>query len=293
MASLRLRVARIRSVGAVLNLGRRRASSGDHAGAAEAFLLAATSRNTRYNIPAALHLWTLRSEANDLRAADEAYLLAVDLAAKSGLDKTVAEKSLRLGCHIAAYQREFVRPARRAFHRSIDSEDPESAPLAALGLAGLEMQEMEESYGAVDAAASKAAIKTALQCAIDSGHPDYIPVAAGWLATVSERTGDIDAARIALRAAIDSDDLDRACHAALDVCKLFKREGHTAEAITALRFVVDNSQTGSATVASEYLAELLAEQGDIEGARAAYQFVLDRSTFPHVIKTVRAALDRL
>lgn len=285
--TLRLRIARIRSVKAVVDLGCRRARNGDKAGAAEAFQLAAASRNRRYNLPGALHLWILRSEANDLRAADEAYLRAVDL--DSTRDESVAEKSLGLGCNIAAYWREFVRPARRAFHRSIDSEDPESMPLAAMGLAGLEMQEMEEAYEATDTGAEVAA----LQRVIGSGHPDYVPAAAKWLAFISGQTGNIDVARTALRAAMDTGDLESACETALDVGKLFKRKGHAAEAITALRFVFDNDQTGRAVISARWLGELLAAQGDVEGARTAYQFVLDRSTFPDVIETVRAALDEL
>ncbi|WP_328766037.1 tetratricopeptide repeat protein [Streptomyces sp. NBC_00286] len=284
----------------MINLGLRRASSGNREGAAEAFERAATSANPRYNVRGALHLWIVRSELNDRRAADEAYLLAADLCAEddgSDEEKSVAEKSLKLGTHIAAYQREFVRPARLLLRRSMDSGDSESVPLAAMGLAGLEWQDLEESHGVADASASGAAINRALQRVIDTGHPDYVPVAAEWLAFSSEQSGNIDTARIALRAAMDShkdsSSLKHACAAALDVGKVCKRKGHAADAITALRFVVENSQKGMAVIAAEQLGEVLAAQGDSEGAREAYQLVLDRTTFPYVVDRVRSALDRL
>lgn len=294
MASLSLRIAQIRSAQAVINLGRRRARSGDTEGAVEAFQMAAASGDTRCSVPAALHLWILRSGVGDSQAADEAYRLGVDLWAQiHGKDEAIAERSLGFGSYIAGYQREFVRPARQAFHRSIDSGDPESVPLAAMGLAGLEMQDLEETSGFADASADTAAIPRSLRRVIDSGHPDYVAVAARWLAFDSGQTGDVETAHIALRAAMDSGNSEDACSAASRVGKLFKREGHTAEAIIALRFVVENSQTGLVAGAAEDLGELLAAQGDTEGARAAYQLVLDRTTFPYVIDRVRSALDRL
>jgi hypothetical protein len=137
MTGFELGIARMRSVRAVIELGRRRASKGDQAGAAEAFLLAAKSPDSRYNLRGALHLWILRSEAGDPQAADEAYLLAADLDSQNNRGESTAGKSLGLGCHIASRWREFVQPARLAFHRSISSGGQESVPLAAMGLAGL------------------------------------------------------------------------------------------------------------------------------------------------------------
>ncbi|WUI01052.1 tetratricopeptide repeat protein [Spirillospora sp. NBC_00431] len=243
-----------------------------------------------WSVRAVIKLWILKAETNDWRAAREAYLRAVDLNARRGSfkDNSVAAKSLSLGTGIAVSRRELVQPARLAFRRSIASEDPEFASLAAIGLAGLEMQNVEETYGADNTGAHIAA----LQFVIGAGHPDYVPFAAKWLAFLSNQTGDIDTARTALSAAMASGDLKYACQAASDVGELFQRKGLTAEAIAALRFVVDNDQPG-AVVAAQNLGELLVERGDIEGARAAYRFVLDRSTSPRVVDAVRAALDRL
>ncbi|MFI6503720.1 tetratricopeptide repeat protein [Nonomuraea typhae] len=248
------------------------------AGAVEAFQLAAASGDTRHSVPAALHLWILQSEVGDSRAVDEAYLLAVDVLAQKRAyeDMPVAQKSLGLGTHIACYQREFVQSARRALHRSVNSEDPVSVSLAAMGLAGLEMQDLEVTYGYADVSAAKAVIKRSLLRVIDSGLPDYVVVAAKWLASISEQTGDVDLARIALRAAMDSGNSEDACHAVSRVGRLFKREGQTEEAITAMRFVVENSQTGLARLASEDLGDLLTAQGDTEGARAAYHRARER-----------------
>jgi hypothetical protein len=287
MTSLRLRIARMRSWGAVLSLGRRRAAKGDRAGAAEAFELVAASGDTRHNLPGALHLWFLRAETNDVRVADEAYLRAVAINARSGLDtNSIAEQSLTLGVDIAAYWREYLAPARRAFHRRIAIGD---APLAAMGLAGLEIQEGETGYGEVDVAA----IKSTLRYVIDSGHREHVPAAAHWLAFVSDQTGDVDMARVAMRAATDAGDRDSACHVVLKAGLLFEREGHEAEAIDALRFVFDNNRTGLAMIAAQHLGAGLATRGDVDGARAAYQYVLDNSTFPHVIEHVRAEIGRL
>ena len=283
----------MRSVQAVIDLGQRRKSKGDVTGAAEAFQLAAAGSDTvgRDDLFGALHLWILWSETRQLQAADEAYLRAVGLGARSGLakDQPVAEQSLILGSNIAAYWSEFYPAARLALRRRLDSEGPEAVSLAAMGFAGLEMQQGEEVWGTPN----PAAVVVALRRVIDIGHPDYVPAAAHWLAFVSERTGDVDSARVALRAATEPGESENACHAALDAAKVFKRAGHAAEAIAALRFIVDNSRTGRVVIASQYLGELLAEQGDVAGAKAAYQYVLDNSEFPHVIEPVRAALDRL
>jgi predicted negative regulator of RcsB-dependent stress response len=285
-------MAGFRSMRAVVELGRRRAGKGDRAGAAEAFQLAADSGDIAAGVEAALHLWILWSEAGDLRAADEAYLRAADLVAQVGgfgPDESVADKSLGLGVKIASSWSEFVRPARLAFHRRVNSGDPQAASLAAIGLAGLEMQQAEEPYGTPD----PTTVIAALQWVIDSGRPDHVPVAAKWLAFISNQTDDVDAARTALGAVTHFGTRKNACHVALDAGKVFRRTGNTAEAVAALRFVVDNSQTGLAVIAAQDLGELLAAGGDVDGARTAYQFALDRSTFPHVKKTIRAALDRL
>lgn len=286
MTSLRLRIARLRSWGAVLALGRRWAAKGDSAGAAEAFELVAASGDTRHNLPGALHLWFLRAESDDVRVTDEAYLRAVAINARSGgTNDSVAEQSLTLGVNIAAYWREYLTPARRAFHRRIALGD---APLAAMGLAGLEIQDGETRYGDIDVDA----IKSTLRSVIDSGHREHVPAAAHWLAFVSDQTGDVDMASIAMRAAIDAGDRDSACHVALTAGLLFEREGHDTDAIAALRFVFDNNRTGLAVIAAQHLGELLATR-DVDGARAAYRYVLDNSTFPHVIEKTRAELGKL
>jgi hypothetical protein len=288
MTSLRLRIARMRSWGAVLSLGHRLAAKGDSAGAAEAFEFVAASGNARHNFPGALHLWFLRTETGDVRAADEAYLRAVAVNARAGLSKndSVAEQSLALGVDIAAYWRAFVAPARRAFRRRIALGD---APLAAMGLAGLEIQEGETEYGEVDVAA----IKSNLRYVIDSGHREHMAAAAHWLVFVSDQTGDVDTARVAVRAATDAGDRESACDVVLVAGLLFEREGHDTDAIDALRFVFDNNRTGLAMIAAQHLGALLAARGDVDGARTAYQYVLDNSAFPHVIEDVRIEIGKL
>lgn len=287
MTSLGLWIARMRSRGAVLGLGRRRAAKGDSAGAAEAFELVAASGDTRHSLPGALRLWFLHAETNDVRVADEAYLRAVAINAREDASEDdLAEQSLKLGVDIAAYWREYVTPARRAFHRRIALGD---APLAAMGLAGLEIQEGETGYGEVD----DAAIKSTLRYVIDSGRREHVPAAAQWLAFVSDQTGDVDMARVAVRAVTDTGDRDSACHVVLKAGLLFEREGHGTEAIDALRFVFDNNRTGLAMIAAQHLGALLAARGDVDGARAAYQYVLDNSTFPHVLENVRAEIGKL
>jgi tetratricopeptide (TPR) repeat protein len=286
MTSLRLLIARIRSRGAVLDLGRRLAARGDRAGAEEAFELVASSRDARHNLPGALHLWFLRVETGDVRAADEAYLRAVAVNARSGVKDSVAERSLTLGVDIAAYWREHLAPARRAYRRRIALGD---APLAAMGLAGLEIQAAETGHDDVDTDA----ITSLLRSVIDSGHREHVPAAAHWLAFLSDQTGDVGAARVAMSAAIDAGDRENACHVALTAGLLFEREGHGTEAITALRFVVDNNRTGLAVIAAQHLGELLATRGDVDGALAAYRYVLDKSTFPHVLEHVRTEIGKL
>lgn len=277
----------MRSWGAVLALGRKQAAVGDIAGAAEAFELVAASGNTRHNLPGALHLWFLRAESDDVRATDEAFLRAVAVNTRSGdTGNSIAEQSLSLGVDIAAYWPEYLTPARRAFHRRIALGD---APLAAMGLAGLEIQAAETAHEHLD----DDALKATLRSVIDSGHREHVPAAAHWLAFVSEQTGDVDMARIAMRAAIDAGDRDSACHVVLTTGLLFERKGHDTDAIAALRFVFDNNRTGLAMIAAQHLGALLAARGDVDGARAAYRYVLDNSTFPHVIEKVRAEIGKL
>jgi predicted negative regulator of RcsB-dependent stress response len=157
-----------------------------------------------------------------------------------------------------------------------------------MGSAGLELQEFEEVAGSPNPGADIAALKRV----IDAGLPDYVPVAAKWLAFISEQTSDVDLARTAMGAVIDSANLKYASRTAMKVGKLFTRTGHATEAIAAYRFVVDNDQEAS-VVAARHLGDLLAAEGDRDGARTAYEFVLARSQYPHTISDVRAALDRL
>lgn len=281
-------MARMRSRGTVLTLGRRLAARGDRAGAEEAFELVAASGNPRHNLSGALHLWFLRTETGDVRAADEAYLRAVATNARSdrGGNDSVAERSLTLGVDIAAYWREHLAPARRAYHRRIALGD---APLAAMGLAGLELQSEETGHADTDVHA----VTSLLRSVIDSGHRDHVSAAAHWLAFVSDQTGDVDAARVAMNAAIDAGDRENACHVVLTAGLLFEREGHATDAIAALRFVFDNNRTGLAMIAAQHLGELLAARGDVDGALAAYRYVLDNSTFPHVLEHVRTEVGKL
>lgn len=278
----------MRSRGAVLTLGRRLAARGDHAGAEEAFELVASSGDTRHGLSGALHLWFLRAETGDVHAADEAYLRAVAINARSGLGRndSAAERSLGLGVDIAAYWREHLAPARRAYHRRIALGD---APLAAMGLAGLEIQNGETGHADTDVDA----VKSLLRSVIDSGHREHVPAAAHWLAFVSDQTGDVDAARVAMSAAIDAGDRENACQVVLSAGLLFEREGQATDAIAALRFVFDNNRTGLAMIAAQHLGELLAARGDVDGALAAYRYVLDNSTFPHVLEHVRTEIGKL
>ncbi|HEX2143376.1 MAG TPA: hypothetical protein VHG10_02595 [Glycomyces sp.] len=289
MADLGLGLARLRSPRAVIELGKRRIVKGDFAGAARAFeKTAASGPGRHYNVRGALHLWIMHAGLGDMPAAKAAYRKAMRLWAPH--DQTdLGDLSLGLGTGIVSTLREFIRPARSAFERAATSGDPEYVSLAAMGLAGLLLQEPEVTHERTDTDA----IVAALRRAIDAGHPEFVPAAANWLAHTSSQTGDVAAARIALRAAIASGETDQGTHTALDVGMLFEREGLRTEAIAAMRFAFDNSRDGRAMIAARHLGSLLAEQGDTEGARAALQYALDHSESPRAIAEIEAAMRRL
>ncbi|MCC3762651.1 hypothetical protein K3N28_06150 [Glycomyces sp. TRM65418] len=174
----------LRSARGLIKQGQRRAAKGDIAGATEAFQRAMTARQIRGidNLFAALHLWILRSEAEDQSGAHSAFMRAAELHGKSHEWRTQGKpsgnKSLALGTGIAAYWTEFNQPARTALHRCIEIGDQEQASHALLALAGLELQTMEEMHGMID---TRDSVFASLRRVVGLGHPECAPVAAEWL----------------------------------------------------------------------------------------------------------------
>lgn len=276
-------------MGAVIKLGLRQSAMGDTETAAAAFQLAASSSDPHHNVRGAVNLWLLRSGSADRRAADTAYRQAAALVSRGFGDESDGAKSFTLGVKISSTWREFRRPARAAFQRGLDSGDPESVPLMALGLAGFERQELEEFYGDADSSS----YLDLLDRVIGTGHPDHAPVAAIWLLRSHTQGRDVPAARNALRTVLEAGSGGPVDHAVFEVGRMFMETGHPDDAVDALRYARAHSPAGGKVSAAKLLGELLAARGDTEDARAQYRYVLDNTSYPHVRAEVQAALDRL
>jgi len=173
MTGVRLRLARLRGVQAVTELGRRRASTGDMPGADAAFRLAVRSGDARIGLPAALHLWVLRARQGDSVSSGEAYREAVRLAARAE-STSAGEACVHIGRLVAAGRSTLpgAGEAGMAFRGIVNAGDLDLAPKAALGLAVL-LWELDRP--AVE-------VRAAFRLAINSGHPDCVPTAEKWFA---------------------------------------------------------------------------------------------------------------
>jgi hypothetical protein len=175
MTGMRLRLATLRGVWAVTELGRRRAATCDVRGADAAFRLAIDSGD----LHAALHRRVLHARKGDPRHSRDAYREAVRLAAAHE-STSAGEACVHIGGLLGADYGFLpgAGAARLAFEDIISSGDRDLAPKAALGLAMM-LWGIGEPHE----------VRAAFRLAIDSGHPECAATAEKWLATYCARTG--------------------------------------------------------------------------------------------------------
>jgi tetratricopeptide (TPR) repeat protein len=293
---------------AALDLGLLLAADDDLPGARTALRQAIDSGHSTYAPLAGLALGDLLAGESDATEAEDAYQSAID----SGDADLAPMAANNLGEMFARRNR--VTDARAAYRLAIDSGHSDYGPMAAVNLGtmladkGIEIYvgrrrdlwtkrrreqhrvpAIELGFGLEgDATAARAA----WQLAIDSGHPDYGPMAAincgstfytyGIVSTPGTvlvplhhpglagrprneiRLGvamkiqkDAAQARAAWQSAIDSGNPDHAPEAALLLAQMLAGEGDLLAARTAYQQVIDSGHPDYADEAAEDLAELL------------------------------------
>ena len=108
--------------------------------------------------------------------------------------------------------------------------------------------------------------RAAYQVVIDSGHPDYAPVAAQSLGHLLRQQGDVAGARAAYQQAIDFGNPNVTPSAEVSLGNLL-REGDVAGARAAYQRAIDSGHPEYAPMAAFGLGSLLQEQGDVAGPR--------------------------
>jgi tetratricopeptide (TPR) repeat protein len=119
-----------------------------------------------------------------------------------------------------------------------------------------------------------AAALAAYQVTVDSGHAEYAPAAAVSLGLLKQQ-GDAAGARAAFQVAVDSGHPDEAPKAAGNLGMLLKQQGDAAGARVAFQVAVDSGHADYAPAAAVSLGALLKQQGDVTGARVAFQVAVD------------------
>ncbi|MGQ4617671.1 tetratricopeptide repeat protein [Nocardia sp. R7R-8] len=119
------------------------------------------------------------------------------------------------------------------------------------------------------------AAREAFQIAIDSGHPNWAPLAAAELGGLLSVVGDKPAAEGAYLVAVDSGHADAAPRAAYNLGLLLAERGDIAAAEAMYERAAESGHPDAAPRAWINLGYSRAKRGDSDAARTAYQHAID------------------
>jgi tetratricopeptide (TPR) repeat protein len=120
-------------------------------------------------------------------------------------------------------------------------------------------------------AGDTAKTREAYAWAINSGHPDAAPIAAGALGVLLQQLGDLDGAREAFELAIDSGHPDASPRASVNLGILCELTGDLAGARKAYEQAVTSHHVGASSMALFQIGALLEQQQDLQAATRSYE----------------------